>query len=650
MRIVCESCGTKYSISDEKVRGKLFKIRCKKCSHVIVVRGVEDAAAEEQPSLPEPSAAGASGGMEWFYVVDGQQAGPISAEEVPAYVAAGSIQADTYMWREGMDDWIHLSEMPEFSHLVEDALAASSPGPSTDEHDTGANGAALGGHVFAGSGHVEDFPDYSDEGEATRVMASGSEEVRLAEEPVRPSFGSVDIAPPPGARGSLGLSGAGAGVSGGEGRGLAGDIFAEAGGGRGSAKMAASAGLFSADVLSSSQSTPAKKGDAALTGARSENSVLFSLDSLTSAEGPAESGNGSALPTTEGSGLIDIKALAASQASSGMSEGRASSDDHHAALSPAVMPIGQRQSHTLLYVLIGAGALVIVGLVVAIVIVLGNRGTDETTTATPTTTPAVAPETTPANTPTEPTAPAQPTADQVANAVTPELATPPAPTGPTLEQITQTTRNSATVALQMSSQAQAAATAIAGRRPVASNGSRRDSERREERETPRESEQASNTPPEREETSRTSGDRTRRDREEPASDDPVAAALARIRTDEEPERETPTNDEPERQEEPEDQGSARTDLPEQLSRSQVSQTVRRYQRRLAECRGQSSLPAGEVLAVDVDMTVQSNGRVASARSGSSDPAASCIVDVVRDMSFDEFSGEAMSFTYPVRIR
>ena len=46
MKIVCDSCGTKYSIADEKVRGKVFKIRCKKCSHIIVVRGGETGGPE----------------------------------------------------------------------------------------------------------------------------------------------------------------------------------------------------------------------------------------------------------------------------------------------------------------------------------------------------------------------------------------------------------------------------------------------------------------------------------------------------------------------------------------------------------------------------------------------------------------------------
>ena len=39
MKIVCGSCQAKYSIADEKVAGKVFKIRCKRCSEVIVVRG-----------------------------------------------------------------------------------------------------------------------------------------------------------------------------------------------------------------------------------------------------------------------------------------------------------------------------------------------------------------------------------------------------------------------------------------------------------------------------------------------------------------------------------------------------------------------------------------------------------------------------------
>ncbi|MGZ3426584.1 MAG: zinc-ribbon domain-containing protein, partial [Polyangia bacterium] len=55
MKIVCDNCATKYSIADEKVRGKVFKIRCKKCSHIIVVRGGADGNVEASRE-PAPAA------------------------------------------------------------------------------------------------------------------------------------------------------------------------------------------------------------------------------------------------------------------------------------------------------------------------------------------------------------------------------------------------------------------------------------------------------------------------------------------------------------------------------------------------------------------------------------------------------------------
>src|SRR5258706_4835979 len=100
MKIVCDNCATKYSIADEKVRGKVFKIRCKKCSHIIVVRGGEGAAAEsahandggfpeEAPSLQPAKAAPAAaplgaGEAVWDLVVDRQQIGPLTREPAHA--------------------------------------------------------------------------------------------------------------------------------------------------------------------------------------------------------------------------------------------------------------------------------------------------------------------------------------------------------------------------------------------------------------------------------------------------------------------------------------------------------------------------------------------------------------------------------------
>src|SRR4051812_29075412 len=64
MKIVCDNCATKYSIADEKVRGKVFKIRCKKCSHIIVVRGGADGNVEASSREPATSDAGGFPGDE----------------------------------------------------------------------------------------------------------------------------------------------------------------------------------------------------------------------------------------------------------------------------------------------------------------------------------------------------------------------------------------------------------------------------------------------------------------------------------------------------------------------------------------------------------------------------------------------------------
>src|SRR4029079_3659249 len=112
MKIICDSCGTKYSISDDKVRGKVFKIRCKKCSHIIVVRGGEG--QEEAASAP----AAAAGERGWHIVVEGEQVGPIPESDVRARVERGEIRSDTYIWKEGFADWLKLSAVPEFADLV----------------------------------------------------------------------------------------------------------------------------------------------------------------------------------------------------------------------------------------------------------------------------------------------------------------------------------------------------------------------------------------------------------------------------------------------------------------------------------------------------------------------------------------------------
>jgi predicted Zn finger-like uncharacterized protein len=256
MKIVCDSCGTKYSIADEKVRGKVFKIRCKKCSHIIVVRGGE--------SAPEAVATPAEGG--WHLVIDGEQVGPIADADVRTKIERGDVKGDTYTWKEGFADWVKLSAVPEFAGLVvgEDVAAQA---PAGDLFTAGAS-----------------------------APSNGADRAR------RPSA----------ARSSLFGAGASVGSS---------DVFgapapARAGGGDLFASPAAHAPEESR-WPSSGAASPGHDGGRveSLTGQRHENSVLFSLSNLQSLAMPnsAKAAPASSGPaTTEGSGLIDIRAMAAS--------------------------------------------------------------------------------------------------------------------------------------------------------------------------------------------------------------------------------------------------------------------------------------------------------------------------------------------------
>ena len=51
--------------------------------------------------------------MNWFYSLNGEQVGPVSAEEIKAKVASGQVSDSSLVWREGMADWVAFSTVAE---------------------------------------------------------------------------------------------------------------------------------------------------------------------------------------------------------------------------------------------------------------------------------------------------------------------------------------------------------------------------------------------------------------------------------------------------------------------------------------------------------------------------------------------------------
>ena len=347
MKIVCDSCGTKYSISDDKVRGKVFKIRCKKCSHIIVVRGTEDAGTPAvAPAAAAPEASG------WHLVVDGDQVGPVPEADIRARIERGEINAETYVWKEGFADWLKLSAIPEFAPLVTPAdggVFADGLGSGAVNGDGGAHEPAAGG-LFGGAAPAAVDAD----------VFGGLPSVRRG------------------------------------GDAAAGDLFASP---AITSKSAADEPRWPA-----ASATPAAHDGGrveSLTGQRHENSVLFSLSNLQSLAMPAPASKSVATtaPTTEGSGLIDIRAMAAStlgpSSSAGPSFGGSAGDDLPAfsAFSPAAPVLlalpTQGGPPKWIYAVIGV-AVVLVGLIgfMAFKILGAKPVTVETAAAPPAAAPA----------------------------------------------------------------------------------------------------------------------------------------------------------------------------------------------------------------------------------------------------------------------
>lgn len=154
MKFVCDRCQTKYSIADEKVRGKILKVRCKACTNIITVRDEAAAGAPRRapsvavptlgpsasrPALPaaRPPAAPAprpparppavpDDGVQWYLALDGNRTGPFTRRQLVDKVAPFSGDADLHVWNEQLGSWKPPSQVPA---IAADLAARKPSGP-----------------------------------------------------------------------------------------------------------------------------------------------------------------------------------------------------------------------------------------------------------------------------------------------------------------------------------------------------------------------------------------------------------------------------------------------------------------------------------------------------------------------------------------
>src|SRR5258705_10211945 len=121
MKITCQACQSKYTIADDKIQGKVAKIRCRKCGATVLVdASTGGGRGNGSVAPPAPNEV-------WLVsVAEGDQR-PMQLQEVIDAYNSGVIVGDTYLWKEGMGDWQPLSEIAEIVNALNDANASAVP-------------------------------------------------------------------------------------------------------------------------------------------------------------------------------------------------------------------------------------------------------------------------------------------------------------------------------------------------------------------------------------------------------------------------------------------------------------------------------------------------------------------------------------------
>lgn len=271
MKVSCPACDSKYTIADEKVAGRKVKVRCKSCGGQILINGTippppldgnDDAdtgtsaksksdrssgganrkqgadksaasssprkdAAKSSPTSSKPKSAPiVDDGITWSVNVTETDERTLKTHEVVAGYLSGEFAGEVYVWHDGMGDWSAIADAPELAA----AIAAAQDQPS---------GPSKSSPPAAPATKQKTLPAVGKGGKSTTVVTSATP----AEPSKRTAARAAGAKRPQSAH----------------------DLFA-----------AASAAGSETDVPVSTEDDDAHKK----TGARNENSVLFSLDAL----------------------------------------------------------------------------------------------------------------------------------------------------------------------------------------------------------------------------------------------------------------------------------------------------------------------------------------------------------------------------------
>ncbi|GAB4289669.1 MAG: hypothetical protein Kow0090_02540 [Myxococcota bacterium] len=142
MRFCCEQCGSRYSIADEKISGKIVKIKCKKCGNLIRLEGAPKTDEVESKPLPphkspEPSTKkpleksphastpkktddpNQQDPRVWHISIKRITTGPFTLAQLKRQYQAGQINKKTFIWKKGFSGWNIIANIDEVVDFLE---------------------------------------------------------------------------------------------------------------------------------------------------------------------------------------------------------------------------------------------------------------------------------------------------------------------------------------------------------------------------------------------------------------------------------------------------------------------------------------------------------------------------------------------------
>jgi predicted Zn finger-like uncharacterized protein len=192
MKVVCPACNARYRLPDDRVRGKVLKIRCKSCGNIFQVRDPNTQSADSEDIRDRSTRASgtfgavgsaSSGGKQvetssgsfsdeqiWYYSINGESYGPYRESELHSRFEEGQLGSEAYVWSEGFEQWKLASEVETFASAME---TADSNKQESDSEESRAGGKTVS---LDSSELSEQLQDESEDAQAKQASDSASKD------------------------------------------------------------------------------------------------------------------------------------------------------------------------------------------------------------------------------------------------------------------------------------------------------------------------------------------------------------------------------------------------------------------------------------------------------------------------------------------